>query len=177
VAKKKMSIADVLSKRRNEIQKEWAAQLASGASTSAKGRLSGSEVEQQSAQFLDLLNRAAQSQNLEDIGGAEWTEVRAFLEDLSRRRVQAGFSSDETATFIFSLKRPLFTALKEESSGDAAQLGDAVWHATALLDQLGLHTIKTYQRSREEVINRQQQECWSCRRRWSSCGMAFLPCP
>jgi len=153
-----MSIADVLSKRRNEIQKEWAAQLASGASTSAKGRLSGSEVEQQSAQFLDLLNRAAQSQNLEDIGGAEWTEVRAFLEDLSRRRVQAGFSSDETATFIFSLKRPLFTALKEESSGDAAQLGDAVWHATALLDQLGLHTIKTYQRSREEVINRQQQE-------------------
>jgi rsbT co-antagonist protein RsbR len=77
---------------------------------------------------------------------------------LSTRRVLAGFSSDETATFIFSLKRPIFDSLREELSNNAAQLADDLWSATTLLDQLGLHTVKTFQKAREQVINRQQQE-------------------
>jgi hypothetical protein len=33
-----------------------------------------------------------------------------------------------------------------------------IWTATELLDELGLVTVKAYQRAREDVINRQQQE-------------------
>jgi rsbT co-antagonist protein RsbR len=33
-----------------------------------------------------------------------------------------------------------------------------LWAITELLDKLGLHTVKTFQRTREEVINRQQAE-------------------
>jgi rsbT co-antagonist protein RsbR len=155
---KKTSIAETLKKRRGDIHAEWTDQLSAAISTVGKGRLSSTEVAQQSAQFLDLLTTAAHSEKLTDINGSEWSEVRAFLEDFSRRRVLAGFSSDETATFIFSLKRPLFTALQAESAGDATQLADAVWQATTLLDQLGLHTVRTYQKTREDVISRQQQE-------------------
>jgi rsbT co-antagonist protein RsbR len=152
-----VSISQVLAKRRQDIQRQWVKQL-TGASESSKGRVTASEISQQAEQFLDLLSPAVQSQNLDDINAGEWTEVRTFLDDLSRRRVAAGFSSDETATFIFSLKRSLFDVLKEESSGDPARFADGVWQATALLDKLGLYTIKSYQKTREEVINRQQQE-------------------
>jgi rsbT co-antagonist protein RsbR len=154
----KTSISQALGKRRSDIQTQWAKQLAGTLGEASKGRLSAAEISQQAAQFLDRFNPAVQSQKLDDINGSEWTEVRAFLDDLSRRRVAAGFSSDETATFIFSLKRALFDILKEESAGDAAQLADNVWQATLLLDKLGLYTIKSYQKTREEVINRQQQE-------------------
>jgi rsbT co-antagonist protein RsbR len=64
----------------------------------------------------------------------------------------------ETATFIFSFKQPLFDVLRNETGSDAKLLADEIWTATRLLDELGLITVNTYQRTREEVINRQQQE-------------------
>ena len=155
---KKTSISEALAKRRDGIQSQWAGELTSSISTLAKGRLTSAEVAGQAKQFLDLLHPALQTLQLDDINGSEWSDVRAFLDDLSKRRVLAGFSSDETATFIFSLKRSLFDALKQEFSGDAMQLAESIWQVTVLLDKLGLYTIKSYQKTREDVINRQQQE-------------------
>ena len=155
---KKTSIAEALSKRRDDIQSQWGGELTSSISTLAKCRLTSAEVAGQGKQFLDLFHPALQSQRLDDINGDEWSAVRAFLDELSKRRVIAGFSSDETAMFIFSLKRSLFDALKQEFSGDAMQLAESIWQVTVLLDKLGLHTVKSYQKSREDVINRQQQE-------------------
>jgi rsbT co-antagonist protein RsbR len=155
---KKTSISEALAKRRDDIQSQWAGELTSSISTLAKGRLTSAEVAGQAKQFLDLLHPALQTLQLDDINGSGWSDVRAFLDDLSKRRVLAGFSSDETATFIFSLKRSLFDVLKQEFSGDSIQLADNIWQVTVLLDKLGLYTIKSYQKTREDVINRQQQE-------------------
>jgi rsbT co-antagonist protein RsbR len=152
------SIASALHKRRADIQARWAEQLAATITGSARGRISGEELNQQSREFLDVLYPAVESGKLGNIHAPEWTEVRSFLDDLSRRRVAAGFSADETATFIFSLKRPIFDALKEESASDVARYAANVWEATLLLDSLGLHTVKAFQKAREGVINRQQQE-------------------
>jgi len=69
------------------------------------------ELDRQIHDFLDVFTPAVQSGKVDDIRTPEWAEVRSFLEELSRRRVEAGYSSDETATFIFSLKRPLFDVL------------------------------------------------------------------
>jgi len=155
---KKTSISEALAKRRDDIQSQWTGELTSSISTLAKGRLTSAEVAGQAKQFLDLLHPALQTLQLDDINGSGWSDVRAFLDDLSKRRVLAGFSSDETATFIFSLKRSLFDVLKQEFSGDSTQLADNIWQVTVLLDKLGLYTIKSYQKTREDVINRQQQE-------------------
>jgi rsbT co-antagonist protein RsbR len=59
--------------------------------------------------------------------------------------------------FVFSLKLPLFDRMRELVT-DPVELGAATWKATVLLDRLGLFTTEVYQRSREEVIARQQQE-------------------
>jgi rsbT co-antagonist protein RsbR len=59
--------------------------------------------------------------------------------------------------FVFSLKQPLFEVLKRDSL-QAQELSDGSWQITLLLDKLGLYTIEVFQRSREAVINRQQEE-------------------
>jgi len=72
-------------------------------------------------------------------------------------RAQQGFSPAETATFVLSLKRPLFGVLRSASK-DADSLADDVWTATRLLDQLALHTTDVYLRARQDLIARQQQD-------------------
>jgi rsbT co-antagonist protein RsbR len=154
----KTSLSAALQKRRADIRTLWSQQLTATLSGSAKGRISVEELNQQVDQFLQVFEPAVESNKMDDIDAPEWAEVRAFLDDFSRRRVLAGFSSDETATFIFSLKRPVFGVLEEESANDAKQFAANAWQATLLLDKLGLHTIKAFQKSRESVISRQQQE-------------------
>jgi rsbT co-antagonist protein RsbR len=152
------SIASALQKKRADIQADWAKHLTAATAQGGKGRISPDELKGQSGKFLDAFSAAVQSGKEYDVYASEWADVRSFLEDLSRTRVLAGFSSDETATFIFSLKKPLFDALREQSGSDAAGLADNVWAATLLLDSLGLYTVKAFQKTREEVIGRQQQE-------------------
>ena len=57
-----------------------------------------------------------------------------------------------------SLKEPLFTRLRGELGSDANALADEIWIGTVLLDKLGLYTTEIFQKSREDVITRQQQE-------------------
>ena len=154
----KTSLSAALQKRRADIQALWSRQLTEALGGAQKGRISAEELNQQIQQFMQVFSGAVESNRLDDINAPEWAEVRLFLDDLSRRRALAGFSSEETATFIFSLKRPVFDVIKEESSNDAQQLAANVWEASMLLDRLGLHTVKAFQKAREEVINRQQQE-------------------
>src|SRR6266508_1617831 len=85
-------------------------------------------------------------------------QSREFLSDISRSRARQGFSPAETATFIFSLRQPLFALLRRELERDPKGLADEMWTVTTLLDKLGLYSTEAYQKGREEVIMRQQQE-------------------
>ena len=153
----KKDLVSIIRSGRSDLLTQWSAALTGNMGESARGRISRDELTLQAKQFLDVLIPAAEAGGI-DIAGAAWAEVRAFLDDLSRRRVLAGFSSDETATFIFSLKKPLFDALEKANQGDTGHLSASIWSATLLLDGLGLHTVKSFQKTREEVISRQQQE-------------------
>jgi rsbT co-antagonist protein RsbR len=147
----------VLKKNGKDIQAAWAKDLAATLPT-GKGRISSIELEQQTAEFMKLLTTAAEHSKGGDIAAADFKPIREFLEGVSRSRALQGFTADETATFIFSFKKPLFAQLRAEAGKDVDRLADETWLATTLLDSLGMHTIKTFQKSREDVINRQQRE-------------------
>jgi rsbT co-antagonist protein RsbR len=119
--------------------------------------IKGAELRTQSREFIGLLSTALQS-GITDIDTQSWAPVRDFLGSVSRSRALQGFSSTETATFVFSLKQPLFARLHRMFDRDPQPLADELWKATMLLDRLGLLTTEIYLRSREEVISRQQQE-------------------
>jgi rsbT co-antagonist protein RsbR len=148
---------NVLKKSGREIHAAWAKDLAASAS-GTRGRISALELEQQTGEFIRLLTTASEHAKGTDLAAAEFKPVRDFLDGISRSRAQQGFSSDETAMFIFSIKKPFFAALRVEAGKDADALADQVWRATELLDALGLHTVRTFQKSREDIINRQQRE-------------------
>jgi len=116
------------------------------------------ELRDCSARFLESLHIAATTGQFEDIDAPSWSEARLVLEEVSRLRALRGASPAQTATFVLSLKAPLFELLGRELGKDAAALAREVWIATLLLDKLGLYTAEAFQTSREEVIQRQQDE-------------------
>lgn len=120
--------------------------------------ISEPDLRRQSAEFLSLFIPACSSENLTDINTSEWKPVLDFLASVSRSRAIQGFSPSETATFVFSLKQALFSHLRQELEQDAVALTDEMWTATVLLDKLGLYTTEVFQKSREEIIRRQQME-------------------
>ncbi len=116
------------------------------------------ETAELARRFLDQLRASARIAQFEDVETIEWRPIRELLEDLSRDRAVQGFSPTETATFIFSLKEPLFALLREELRDDTERLVRETSTTSRLIDRLGLYTIECYARTREEVIRRQQQE-------------------
>lgn len=148
--------ARILATRSSEIMNEWLQQQA--ASQKRMSAADQQETERKSREFLDALKMAIRSDPSGNIERSEWAEVREVLSELSANRAKGGYAPSETAIFVLSLKRPLFTALRAELGSDAQALADATWQTTELLDKLGLLTVETFQRTREEVISRQQQE-------------------
>ena len=152
----KSRIPDILKRHEADLLEEWVReQLGSAGLRSRPDRRGGAR--QQCTTFLRLLQQAAQGDNLTNVAAPEWDGLRDMLGDLSRARNQ-GFSPSETATFVFSLKKPLFDRLRREIGKDADLPADETWRATELLDSSGLYTTESYQKAREEVILRQQQE-------------------
>jgi rsbT co-antagonist protein RsbR len=122
------------------------------------GQLKEDELKDQSQRFLREFVQVLKDGELDDPSGATWSSVREILADFSRSRALLGFTPSQTATFVFSLKEPLFTLLREEIKNDPNKLVEEMWTATALVDKLGLYTTEIYQQSRDEIIKRQAQE-------------------
>jgi rsbT co-antagonist protein RsbR len=144
----------ILNRHSGTILADWTTDL-SGSFENDR-RISESELSSQSREFLKLVETALGSEG--GVESAQWAPVREFLEGISQSRALQGFTADETATFIFSFKKPLFEHLRKELGKDPQLLADETWRATQLFDKLGLHTVKTFQAAREGIISRQQEE-------------------
>lgn len=155
--KGKTRISEIMAQNQSELLAEWMRQQLA-TTTLRSDLMKESELREQSRQFLKLVGAASKQTSLDDIKAPAWAETCEFLSVISRARARQGFSSSETATFIFSLKQPLFSLLRRELEREPEALADEMWAATTLLDALGLYTTEAYQKSREEVIARQQQE-------------------
>ena len=148
---------DLIRSHQEPLLAAWAGNLASS-SQAQDGRLSSRELDTQVREFWRLFLEAVSATDVSSIARVEWQDIRRFLEELSRERVLKGFNSSETASFIFSLKRPLFELIQQGYADDPAQLGNQLWALSELIDQLGLHTVSVFQKTREDVIQRQQEE-------------------
>jgi len=151
------SIANLLVSQRNEIFQEWMHQQLSSEAMRAD-LISEADLRTESDRFLEVISRAVQSGNFNDIRAPEYKPVLEMLERFSRSRGLQGFTPSETATFVFSFKQPLFNALRNSGNSEPAEQFENVWAANLLIDKLGLYTTEMYQQSREEVIRRQQEE-------------------
>ena len=148
-------LGDVIRRNEADLLKEWLQLQA--ASQSRKDHVNEAETRTVSKDFLAGMAEALDSAGAADVGSAPWTKVRDLLTGLSATRAQQGYSPAETAMFVFSLKQPLFVRLRKEVR-DPEALVNELWTSTALIDKLGLLTTEAFQKSREQVIARQQRE-------------------
>ena len=146
-------LPELIRKYQDSLLAEWIAEQRAALS---RKLIKESELEEQCSAFLRAVGQGASSGDLTTLDGAAWKDMKELLTTVSRTRGQAGYSPSETAMFVLSFKKPLFARLGKDLP--AAEVAAEQWTATVLLDQLGLFTTEMYQRAREEVIARQQQD-------------------
>jgi rsbT co-antagonist protein RsbR len=155
MADHKTKLPSILRQHETHLVAEWIGELA----VAIRGDIIGKgEAEDQARTFVKLLADALQKDAGEDVSTPAWASIREMLAGISASRARQGVTPSETATFIFSFKRPLFARLREEYKQDAGGLASELWTATVLLDKLGLFTIEAFMRTREDIIMRQQRE-------------------
>lgn len=150
-------LPEILSKHEKMLLSEWVKEQTT-AGIRRDDLMREGEMRDQSGEFLRLLGDAIQGGNLTNFQASEWSSVKDLLTSLTRTRVQQGFSPTQVALFIFSLKKPLFGCLREEYGRDGETLASEIITTNDLIDRLGLLTTEAFQKAREEIIIRQQQE-------------------
>lgn len=148
------AIGSLLQQQQSQILTEWLRQIEEAG---LAGLARQEEVKRQATEFLQLITDAAAHGKSGALLG-DSAVLQGFLREFSDARVRDGFTSEQTATFVFALKRPLFQHIQNLHRDDAQQLGELIIGASELLDSLGLKTVDAYQRSRDAVIRRQQDE-------------------
>ena len=119
--------------------------------------MKATELQSQCDRFLQVFAQAIDTGS-ESTSSEVWEPARELLREFSASRAKQGFSPAETASFVFSLKRPLFDRIQKEFGSDVQAVARALWGVTTILDSLGLYTTEVHLKTREAVIVRQQEE-------------------
>ncbi len=146
------STAQLIGDHEQDILSQWLVYLRKTAFVQS-GRVRDTELQNQCRGLLEALRDALAAAGTK-VSETAYDPVRDQLASVSRARALQGFSIAETATFIMSLKQPLMDTLGRSGGGSP----EMVWTTTSLIDELALHMMEAYQKSRDEVIIRQQRE-------------------
>jgi rsbT co-antagonist protein RsbR len=152
----KSNLATVLDRDQAELLDTWTVQQRSSL-RSQPDLIGDADLREQSREFLGLVADALRRGGGEDIRQSAWQPVRQFLASISTSRSMQGFTPGETATFVMSLKQPLFERLQEVTK-DPGGLGDDLWRITSIVDGLALHSVEVFMQERERVIARQNED-------------------
>ncbi len=140
----------------SEFIADWLSEFGSTGSSAGSSRTT---LQNDARELLDALRSAiASGADLGRLDNAPWAKTRSVLAALSSSRAAQGASAGDTSQFVLSLKRPLFAGLQKHLGANPQAAFDAAWVASRMVDRLAQFTATTYQRTREDVINRQQQE-------------------
>jgi rsbT co-antagonist protein RsbR len=141
------AIDQLLAQQKEQILRDWMKEVGQiGESSEAEALLTG-------------LHEAIRADaGAEQIDSPALDRARNVLRDISTARAAQGSTAGETSQFVLAVKKPLFAGLQAQLSTDPQRLMAAIWSISALVDALAQWTVTAFQRSREDVIARQQQE-------------------
>jgi rsbT co-antagonist protein RsbR len=133
---------------------DWAQAVGGNAGESSKRALANDATE-----LLQAIRKGLeQGASAADFDAPGWAAAREALEALSRSRVSQGQTAGDTSAFVLAMKRPLFAGLQRLNASDLKLAMATMMSVTLLVDKMAQWTVTTYQRTREDVIKRQQDE-------------------
>lgn len=149
-------LAEIIAQNEEQIRSEWMRDMSK--SLQRSDLMSKTELEEQSRAVLNAVVEGVRISGPTNLTAKGWSTARDLLQEISSSRARQGFSTTEVATFVLSLKQPLFSVIRREQAKNQDKMFETVWAATEMLDRLALHTTETFITTREELIARQQQE-------------------
>jgi len=149
-------LAEIISRNEDKIRAEWIEGMSR--SVQRADLISKAELDEQCREILRAIVAGVKSSGPIDIVSTGWEAAREIFQAISASRARQGFTPVEVATYVLSLKQPLFGAIRSTVKGSQDELFETIWAATELLDRLALVTTEAYMTTREELIARQQQE-------------------
>jgi rsbT co-antagonist protein RsbR len=149
-------LAEIITKNEGKIRAEWIENMSKAAQR--PDLMSKTELHEQCGALLNAIVAGVKTSGPTEIASAGWNQARDLLQEISVSRARQGFSPVDVATFVLSLKQPLFASIRSSLSNNQDKMFDTVWSATELLDRLALVTSEAYMAAKEELISRQQQE-------------------
>jgi rsbT co-antagonist protein RsbR len=152
----KSNLGTILDRHQAELLESWTA-LQGASSRSRPDLISDPELREQSRELLALFTDAIRRGGGEDTRQPPWQAVRQFLASIANSRSAQGFTPTETATFVMSLKQPLYERLRQTVK-DPASLAEDLWRTNVILDALALVGIEAFVQQRERVISRQNED-------------------
>lgn len=148
------NLGSIIAQHRETILSGWLRDMLG--STRRSDLMKDAELQSQCSQFLNLLAQAtAEGTNAQSSG---FEPLRSMLGEISRTRAIQGFSARETATFVLSIKQPMFTAIRQSLGNNSTAMAEEMWTTTELIDSLALYTTEEHLKTREDTIRRQQEE-------------------
>ena len=148
-------LAEIISRNEDQILTEWIRDMST--SVQRSDLISRTELDEQRRGLLTAIVAGVKTSGT-DTSASGWRAARELIEEISASRARQGFSPREVATFVLSLKQPVFGAIRRDLGKNQDKVFETVWAATELLDGLALQTTEAYMTTREELIARQQQE-------------------
>jgi len=149
-------LPDLIRKHEQDLRAGWLEQMS--ASIRRTDLMKDSELQQQTKDFLAGLVEGIRGGSMTDLDAPSWEKARELMRAISGSRAVQGFTPSETASFVMSLKQPVFALVRKEFSGNPDEMFNEIWNANLLLDKLALFTAEAYTSTREQLIKRQQQE-------------------
>ena len=150
-------LPQVLDTRQDALLNAWIAGIKQ-AGASRDDLMSDAELRQQCGNLLLVLKRATATGQTTDIRGDAYAGIRDVLATISQSRAVQGFTPTAVANFVLSMKRPLIDELRQVLAKTPELVVDEILNVGTLLDQLALFTTEVFQKSREETIQKQQQD-------------------
>ena len=124
---KTQDLVGILARNEQQILTDWMREMSS--SVRRTDLIKESETQSQCADLLRLTRQALQTGS-SDFKGPAWDGVREMLGSISSSRAQQGFTTSETALFVFSAKKPIFDGVAQPAVAVVP-----VAHAAELLGQ------------------------------------------
>ena len=150
-------VSDILTTRRDEILDLWISERLN--SDEFRDELiSKRELRRQSQQIVDMLARSIRESGGGDFESPAFDEMRSFLNEISHQRAVKGYTPQENATYILSLRNVVTPLMAGEFAGDLETLLREMNFFTRLLDKMGLVMVENFIRSREEIIRQQRAD-------------------
>src|SRR5262245_15849413 len=111
MAKLRTRLADIVREHEQEILGDWISRQKDSLAT-RRDLMNEAELQRQSREFLNSFVTGTEGGS-DDIHAPAWRSALELLSRISESRAIQGFSPSETATFVFSLKLPIFTQLRK----------------------------------------------------------------